>query len=217
MRVDLHTHSILSPDGNITIDQYEKVLSSGELDCIAITDHGQVDFALKLQEKLGNDKVIVGEEIMTKQGEIIGLFLSKKVEPGQDINKAILAIKKQNGLVYVPHPFETVRSGVTLKTLDKIAGQVDIIEVNNGRAFFQNYSAKATEWAKSNSVATFSSSDAHRAGTLGKTFTEIEVVPNKENLVELSRQARHNYKKPSFLDIVAPKLNRLMKAITGNK
>lgn len=78
-KIDLHTHSTSSPDGGITAHQYEEALSTGVLDCVAITDHNRIDFAEKLERSFG-DKIIVGEEIMTSGGEIIGLYLKRKYQ-----------------------------------------------------------------------------------------------------------------------------------------
>lgn len=210
VRVDLHTHSIKSPDGSISLEQYREVLKS-KLDCVAITDHNRIDFALKVQSELGADKIIVGEEINTNQGEVIGLFLDEVVEPNQDIEVTIEKIKTQGGLVYIPHPFETVRSGVTKETLEQIKDSVDIIEGANGRAFFQNFGPQAHAWARVHNVPSLASSDAHRAKALGKTYSQISEVPTVDTLVELSRTARKFYARPSLTDILAPKLNRLKK------
>src|SRR5580765_8441960 len=96
-RVDLHTHSVASPDGGISADQYAHALSTGLLDVIAITDHNQIDFALNL--------------------------------------------KDQGGLVYIPHPFETVRKGLHPATLEELIDYVDVVEICNGRVLLQNRSA----------------------------------------------------------------------------
>ena len=210
VRVDLHTHSIASPDGNITAEQYRNVLET-KLDCIAITDHNRVDFALKMQAELGDQKIIVGEEINTVQGEIIGLFLKELIEPNQDIAVVIDKIKSQGGLVYIPHPFETVRSGITKETLEQIKDSVDIIEGANGRAFFQNFGPQSHAWARINNIPSLASSDAHRAKALGKTYSEISDIPTTDSLCELSKTARKFYARPSPADILAPKLNRLKK------
>ncbi len=81
LNVDLHTHSVASPDGGITLKQYRHILEIGILDCIAITDHNQIDFATHARQKLG-ERIIIGEEIMTTLGEIIGLFLEQPVRAG---------------------------------------------------------------------------------------------------------------------------------------
>jgi len=215
IKIDLHTHSIVSPDGGITAEQYRQALDIKKLDVIAITDHNRIDFALKMHTELGPEKIIVGEEINTNQGEIIGLFLNELVEPNQEINVTIEKIKSQGGLVYIPHPFETVRSGITRETLDQIKDDVDMIEGANGRAYFQNFGPDAHTWARLNNVASFASSDAHRAKALGKTYTELSELPTPSNLCELTKTARKFYNRPSLADILAPKLNRLKKVFGG--
>lgn len=74
-KIDLHTHSILSHDGGIKTQEYEKVISELKLDFVAITDHNKIAFAKEMQDRLG-ERIIIGEEIMTSEGEIIDLFLS---------------------------------------------------------------------------------------------------------------------------------------------
>src|SRR5579864_5975300 len=115
-RVDLHTHSIISQDGGITAAQYEKLLQSGELDCIAITDHNETSFARIMHKKLG-DRIVIGEEILTRDGEIIGLYLKETIPAGIDLDEAVASIKYQGGLVYIPHPFERVRKGLKKSAL----------------------------------------------------------------------------------------------------
>ena len=106
-RIDLHTHSLGSPDGAITTNQYRKVLLSGRLDYIAITDHDDTNFAKSVKKALGaelSDRIIVGQEITTKAGELIGLFLTQTVPAGLTLRETAKAIHQQGGLVYVPHP-----------------------------------------------------------------------------------------------------------------
>ena len=97
-KVDLHTHSIISQDGGITVGNTKKVLQSGLLDCIAITDHNETSFARIMQKKLG-DHIIIGEEISTPEGEIIGLYLKETIPGGIGLDEAIASIKHQGGLV----------------------------------------------------------------------------------------------------------------------
>lgn len=213
IKTDFHTHSIASPDGSITSEQYRNLINSGVIDCVAVTDHNRIDFALKLQNDLGAEKVIVGEEIETTEGEIIGLFLTEKIAPHLSPEQTIEAIKAQNGIVYIPHPFETVRKGISRETLDRIKSNVDIIESANGRAFFQNFGPESHAWSHINRVASFASSDAHRSKSLCKTYSDLAEYPNRKNTLELCATARKHYSRPSMLDILAPKLNRIRKAL----
>lgn len=212
-RVDLHTHSIASPDGGLSAADYERILDSGQLDCIAVTDHNTTDFARELHKKLG-DKIIIGEEITTQDGEIIGLFLRRTIPAGLTLQEAVQAIQQQGGLVYVPHPFETVRSGLPASILDTIADEVDIIEVKNGRAVFQNRSAQAADWAANNGVCGSAASDAHGRQGWGRSFSVVNEMPNRDNLVALLSRADHHSKKPGVRGVLYPKMNRLRKKVS---
>lgn len=211
-KLDLHTHSSASPDGGLTAKQYQNALSTGVVDYMAITDHNRIDLAQELHIFHG-DKIIVGEEIMTIQGEIIGLFLSKKIEPGQTVAQTINAIKEQGGLVYIPHPFETVRKGLHPAVVEEVVEHIDIIEVYNGRAFAQDRSKQAVIWAKMNRIIGVASSDAHGVRGLGKTYTQISDIPTKDNLLELLVGAIPMAERPSVRSLLYPKYNRLKKKI----
>lgn len=93
-KIDLHTHSIASKDGAITADDYERMLETGLLDYIAVTDHNRIDFAAELHAKLG-EKIIVGEEIKTTEGEIIGLYLTEAIPALLTPEETVQRIKEQ--------------------------------------------------------------------------------------------------------------------------
>lgn len=213
-KIDLHTHSIASPDGALTAADYRQALATGLLDYIAVTDHNTTAFATQLQEELG-DQIIVGEEVTTTEGEIIGLFLKETIPAHLSPRETVHLIHEQKGLVCVPHPFENVRSGVSLPTLDSIAKEVDIIEVHNGRAVFQNRSELAKEWAVQHEVAGAASSDAHGPSGWGRTYAVISAKPQKSHLVRLLHEATYEARWPGLRGILYPKLNRLKKKL-GN-
>lgn len=213
-KVDLHTHSSASPDGGISSEQYAHVLSTGLLDMIAITDHNRIDYAQTVQRELG-DKIIVGEEIMTTAGEIIGLYLTKPIQPGLSPEETIRRIKAQDGLVYIPHPFETVRKGLHPHSLDQLSNQIDIIEVCNGRAFLQNRGAQAVVWAKLNQIPRAASSDAHGIRGLGKTYTRFSELPTQLTLVQGLDGAALMTDRPSVRALLYPKYHRLRKKVRG--
>ncbi|HEY8999610.1 MAG TPA: PHP domain-containing protein [Candidatus Saccharimonadales bacterium] len=206
--IDLHTHSEGSPDGGLRLRDYARMLASGTLQAIAITDHDDILFAQSVQESLG-DQIIVGEEISTREGELIGLFLNERIAPGLSARETVETIKAQNGLVYVPHPFETVRKGISKQTLDGIAKLVDIVEVHNGRAIFQNRGSLAQKWAEENHKATAASSDAHGRRGWGKTFSVITEMPRQSTLVELLKSAELSRGTVGLRGALYPKQNRL--------
>lgn len=211
-KIDLHTHSIASPDGGITPSEYQQILADGTLDYVAITDHDTIDFAQKLKAKYG-EQIIIGEEISTLEGDIVGLFLTECIAPNQTLIDTAKAIKKQNGLVYIPHPFETVRKGVSKTALESILDFIDIVEVFNGRAVFQNKGPLATAFARINNLPGASSSDAHGAKGLGSAYTIISKKPSPSNLVKQLRTARLTTKRPPLKTLLYPKTNRLKKRL----
>jgi predicted metal-dependent phosphoesterase TrpH len=208
MKIDLHTHSIASPDGSLNEADYRKMLDSGRLDYIAVTDHNTVSFALELRQKLG-ERIIVGEEITTLDGEIIGLYLKKAVKPGMSVAGTAAAIKKQGGLVYIPHPFETMRKGIMPDALDSIAKDVDIVETRNGRAVFQNKSKQAETWASARKLPGAASSDAHGWHGWGRTYSMLPAAPTRTTLVKLLAKATYKAGRPGLRGVLYPKLNRI--------
>lgn len=211
-KIDLHTHSLGSPDGSLRIEEYRRMLSERRLDYIAITDHDSIASALRIRATLG-DSTIVGEEVTTTDGELIGLYLTKRVVPGMSALATARAIQAQGGLVYVPHPFEAVRNGLQLASLDKIADWVAIIETYNGRAVFQNCSRAAQAWADAHEVPGAASSDAHGWHGWGRTYTEVAEPPTKESLQRLLKNAAMRTAWPGIRGVFYPKYNRLRKRL----
>lgn len=208
LKVDLHTHSVASPDGGITLEQYIHAIDHNLLDFIAITDHNTTKMAVEIQKALGK-KIIVGEEIMTLQGEIVGLYLKETIRPHQTLQATVKEIKAQGGVVYVPHPFETVRKGISEDQLLTIADDVDIVEVYNGRAFAQNRGPQATTWARLNGKACAASSDAHGFKGLGSAYTIIDNEPNSKTLAQLVLHGKRNMERPPLRTLLYPKMHRL--------
>jgi len=206
-KVDLHTHSEASPDGGLTPNQYQKALKDLTLDYIAITDHNRIDVAQSIQQTLGQ-QIIVGEEIMTSAGEIIGLFLQELIPAGLSPTETIDRVKSQGGLVYIPHPFETVRKGLHPGVLEEIADQIDIVEVCNGRSFLQNRNAQTVVWARLNHKAGAASSDAHGYRGLGKTYTSLEAPPTADNLQLLMATAKLITDHPNLHSLLYPTYHR---------
>ncbi len=211
-KVDLHTHSIASHDGGISAINYKRCLELGKLNTIAVTDHNKIDFALELRAELGN-KIIVGEEIMTTKGEIIGLYLEKLVPPGLSPQETIACIKDQGGLVYIPHPFETVRKGLHPAILDNIVKDIDIVEVCNGRAFLQNFGGQAIVWSRLNQVLQAASSDAHGYYALGRTYTSLAEEPTKESLCRLLLTCTRHTRPANARILLYPKMHTLRKRL----
>lgn len=217
-RVDLHTHSIGSMDGGLTEGDYRRALTRDMLDVVAVTDHGGIEAAKDIRYDLSDvpnfmERIIIGQEVASTEGEIIGLYLQKPIEDGMSPEDTVTAIKKQGGIVYIPHPFETVRRGLGHAALERIGDTVDLVEVCNGRAVFQNKGGQAAEWAARRNIPAVASSDAHGWAGWGRTYTRLNALPERAGLVNLVRHAPADAMacKKVGLGICYPKLNRLLR------
>jgi predicted metal-dependent phosphoesterase TrpH len=208
-RLDLHTHSIISHDGGIKIDQYRTLLADPKI-VIAITDHNEISFAQKARQDLG-EKIIVGEEIMTIEGEIIGLFLKNRIEPKLSPEETIRQIRQQNGLVYIPHPLEKTRRGLTLEVLRRISSSIDIVEIFNARTLESWKIKKVAEFLVGRNIIVASSSDAHSVGGFGTAYSLVPGIPRREDIIELLKGAKLENCPVPFLSRFAPLINKIKK------
>jgi predicted metal-dependent phosphoesterase TrpH len=210
IRIDLHTHSSGSPDGSLTLQDYRQALSTN-LDYIAITDHDTIATATEIQSVIG-PAIIVGQEITTSQGELIGLYLTQEIPIGVSPREAVERIRQQGGLVYLPHPYEQLqRHGMNQSAINQIIEDVDIIETYNSRTISLLARRKAVTLATTHQIAQAGSSDAHGKKGLGRTATVINKPPTKQNLVELLQRGRITQRPLSIGALLEPSRNRRAK------
>ena len=173
LRVDTHIHTRFSPDSLMDPQKLvSRCLKTG-LNCIAITDHNTIDGALEVQ-RLAPFQVIVGEEIKSAGGEIIGLFLQEAVPLGLPALETVQRIKDQGGLVSIPHPFDHFRrSVIDPQALQDVLPYVDIVEGFNSRNTFQRDNRTAQELAVKHGLLTSAVSDSHTLTELGRTYMEM--------------------------------------------
>jgi predicted metal-dependent phosphoesterase TrpH len=209
-KVDLHSHSIISHDGGITSDEYKQLLKDDPNFFIAITDHNEISLAIKLNFELGQ-RIIVGEEILTTEGEIIGLYLKEKIEPGLSLKDTVRYIKTQNGLVYVPHPLEKTRKGLSKTSVLEIKSEIDIIEVFNARSKEPWVHKTAEQLANELKTPKASSSDAHGVNGFGRAYSLVSQSPTRENLIPLLNSAQLRKESANFISRFDPLMNRLRK------
>lgn len=207
-KIDLHTHSIISYDGGMTKKHYMQLLNNGILDFIAITDHNQINFARILHNEIG-EKIIIGEEIKTTEGEIIGLFLKKNIAGGQTAKQTVDQIHEQGGLVYVPHPLEHARSGLHQSTLETIIEDVDILETFNARGGLRGRPKEVEDLAISAQIARAASSDAHCYSGAGTAYSIVTKFPGNNSLVKLLKQGTTRKEYAPWYSYFCPGFNKI--------
>ena len=148
VRVDLHTHTMWSGDSTTTPDEFAAAVTASGLDVVCITDHNAVAGAVELAARL-DCRVIVGEELRTAAGEIIGLFLAERIPMGVGHLDAAKAIRDQGGVVYIPHPFDPMRRNMTEPALYELAEAdlIDAVEVLNAKTSLASLNRRAAEFA----------------------------------------------------------------------
>ena len=174
VRVDLHSHTMWSGDSTTTPDELEQAIVASGLDVLCITDHNAINGALELEFRLPC-RVIVGEEMRTTQGELIGLFLTERVPFGLTPLEAAARIRAQGGIVYVPHPFDPMRHNMAEEAIRELAahGLVDAVEVFNAKTSLAHLNEQATALATELDLAPGAGSDAHVPDALGAAYAEI--------------------------------------------
>lgn len=175
LRVDCHLHTCYSGDAVTTLDELGERIESSGLDAVCITDHHAVRGAREAIERGIGCRVIVGEEVRTARGELIGLFLSERIPHGLAADATARRIREQGGLVYVPHPFDPMRRPLHEGTLRELCadGLVDAIEVFNAKTSLQSLNARGAELAADLGLAGGAGSDAHGPEAVGAAFVEI--------------------------------------------
>ena len=187
------------------------------INCIAITDHGTAEGALQMA-KIAPFKVIVGEEVLTPNGEIIGLFLKETIPSGCSVEEAIAKIKAQGGLVLLPHPFDPLRGlHMDKESLARLAEKADIIEVFNARGPFAGPVKKANALAKKYNLPGSAGSDAHYPYELGHTYVEMPEFTTKEEFLKSLKQGVIHKQRASFIIYVRVTWARLQKAFALKK
>jgi predicted metal-dependent phosphoesterase TrpH len=182
MRYDLHTHSKYSFDGFLDPEKMVKMALERGLSGIAVTDHDTLKGGLKAKKYETEDfKVILGSEITTKRGEIIGLFLTEEIK-SNDALDVVYEIKDQDGMVVIPHPFDEMRNSTFHPTAHDVKF-IDHIEVFNSRCIFQKYNENAARFAKKHKLNAIAGSDAHFMNEIGNGGIIIDKYDIRESLL----------------------------------
>jgi predicted metal-dependent phosphoesterase TrpH/glycosyltransferase involved in cell wall biosynthesis len=190
--VDLHMHTDHSYDCATPVEVLLAEARGRGLGAIAVTDHNEISGALEAQRKADGTglNVIVGEEVKTAdQGEVIGLFLRKKIQRGMTLQQTIAEIRRQGGLVYVPHPFDRLHSVPDYEHLLDVLDEVDAIEVFNPRVAISEFNEEAARFAAKYRIPAGAGSDAHVPQGLGSVRIRMREFSGPEEFLESLRDA----------------------------
>ncbi len=188
--VDLHMHTDHSSDCATPVEVLLAQARARGLGAIAVTDHNEITGALEARAKAEGVKVIVGEEVKTAdQGEVIGLFIEEKIPRGMTLQETIAEIRRQGGLVYVPHPFDRLHSVPDYEHLLAVIDEIDAIEVFNPRIAISEFNEEAVRFAAKYRIPGGAGSDAHVPQGLGSVRIRMRDFDGPDEFLQSLRDA----------------------------
>jgi predicted metal-dependent phosphoesterase TrpH len=210
--VDLHMHTDHSHDCETPVEVLLAAAREAGLGAIAVTDHNEISGALEAREKAaessarGGLKIIVGEEVKTaEQGEVIGLFIEQKIPRGLTMQETVAEIKRQGGLVYVPHPFDRMHAVPDYEHLPAILDDVDVIEIFNPRVAIGAFNEEAVRFAAKYRIVAGAGSDSHVAQGLGSVRIRMRDFDGPDEFLQSLRDAEIMTKPSSLIYVQALK------------
>lgn len=200
INADLHVHSNYSHDCTSTVESILETAREVGLGAIAIADHNEIDGALLARELSGGDPfVIVAEEVKTAEGEVIGLFIEELIPRGLSFDETLSLIKEQGGLVYVPHPFDALRTTPSYRALVDNLHRIDVIEIYNAKVALSSFNLAAERFAAKYNVLAGAGSDSHVLQSLGTAMLRMPSFDDSDSFVSALWEA----------DIIARRKNLL--------
>jgi len=188
---DLHLHTNWSHDCAIEVSDLLAHAEAEGLGAIAITDHNVFGGALEALATTTPLTVIPGEEVKTDgQGEVIGLYLSEEIPRGLSFGDTLAAIHEQDGIAYLPHPFDRMHAIPDAATLRRHLGEIDVFEVYNARLLFEAYNDEALRFARKYNLTMGAGSDAHVLQGVGTGTLRMREFHDREEFLVSLRSAQ---------------------------
>ena len=217
--LDLHCHTAASFDCLASPQSVVRAAAQRGLTHLAITDHDRIDGALRGRDTAPDGlTVIVGEEVKTRDGDLIAVFLERAVPPGLPARQTIELVREQGGLVGIPHPFDTFR-GSMLKDprLEAMGRLVDWVETHNARIVGGSGNERAAAFAHELGLPGLAASDAHSVFEVGVAYNIVEGDPSTpEGLLAALRTVEMVPGRASYLVRALTPISKLVNRARGN-
>lgn len=190
VRMDFHMHTFASGDAVTQVDEFCEAVERSRLDVVCVTDHHAVRVAWEVEAALPDVRVVVGEEVKTHAGELIGLFLSEKVPYGLHESECARRIREQGGLTYVPHPIGPRNHAMAADAMVGLsdAGLLDAVEVFNARNAFDAANDAAAKFATEHGLPGGAGSDAHYPEEIGTAWLQLPDFDGPGDLLDAMRR-----------------------------
>ncbi len=224
MRIEVHCHTRYSYDSILSLNLLYIACLIKKIKYIAITDHNTIEGAIafkRICDKRGSKvNVIVGEEIMTLNGEIIALFIKNKIPSNLSPEETVSKIEEQRGLVYIPHPYDLKRKKTVLdeRSIADLSKRIDCMEAHNGRNILREYDDRQMEIVKKYNVNKVIGSDAHSVIEIGRNYMDVQHKPETpEDFIAAIVSARFYSKKCLFYIHTYTRIIKIVRLIMEGK
>ncbi|MFZ5881160.1 MAG: PHP-associated domain-containing protein [Chloroflexota bacterium] len=187
--VEFHCHTIASKDSLTRPADLVAAARRKGLNRVVVTDHNSIAGALAAQA-LDPGRIIVGEEILTTQGEILAAFVREEIPPRLTPQETIRRLRDQGAFISVSHPFDMQRHGWEESQLLEILPLVDAIEVFNSRCMQPVFNRMAQAFAQAHETAGTVGSDAHALFELGRSFLRLDPFEDADGLRAVIRRGQ---------------------------
>lgn len=206
IRLEFHAHTLWSKDSLTRPHKLIEGCRRKGIDRIVVTDHNTIRGAVACQE-IASDLVIIGEEIMTQQGEILAAFVREEVPRGLHALEVIDRLKDQGAFISVSHPFDVTRSGHWKPAdLKMIAPLVDAIEIFNARCISPKFNSLAAAFAAEYELPGTVGSDAHGVIELGAATQTLPEFRDAAGLRSAIRKAEYRvHLSPPWMRLISRK------------
>jgi hypothetical protein len=207
INADLHVHTSYSKDCAMPIADILETAREIGLGAMAIADHNEIEGAFLAEELAkGEPFIIIAEEVKTTEGEVIGLFLKEKVPRGLSFDDTLSLIKEQGGLVYVPHPFDALRTTPSYRSMVDNLHRIDVIETYNARVALSSFNLSAERFAAKYNVVAGAGSDAHVLQGLGTAMLRMPRFNDPPSFISALWEADIIAKRKNLLYLTSLKL-----------
>jgi len=188
IRTLIHLHTNYSYDSDISLATLADFVQREGIGCVAVTDHDTIVGARRFRHET-DAKVVVGEEVSTRDGHLIGLFLEEPIAPGMSASDTAIAIREQGGIVLLPHPFVEAFSCGLGKIADGMVDLIDAVEVNNAQNFLRRPDRKAERFADRHGLIPYVGADSHMQTSIAPCYQTMPDFNSPHSFLDSLRRA----------------------------